>query len=661
VIGGSTTLVAQMPGLCDPANRPAGAVEGGFEIIDNITIGCSPLEIKVRDLTGGSNIYYDFDYNGEGVNFLNGSKNTAGILIAKNNSPTTYTVLQYGEKDGKAMYNCKQVSIRNDSKAVYSTSNCDPGSLKLTIPKDVLNAFDSYEISWGDGSLETVTQLPFTKTHNYQTSDLKRRISVSGKNSSGLNDCPVVYEEISMLGRSGQPIISSLEVLSGGNEVELTLEGIDLDYEIFSRNPALEPNYSTNPLTSAKPGKMIFPLPNGDPTCFTAFSYPGCPKTSGEICTIQIDDIISAGKTSEINWSLYPLGITTTTGFANLDAKSVSSDVRLIKQISSNTSEIDITPSSQNKYIDNSGCDDEVCYQVEMVISGVTSGGKNLPYTSKTLSEKKCLIRSEFHPPALTDLTISVENDNKIVLNFDDNSDWPLIKTNYYLNNSSGVTISTTTLPDKFDINPKNVNSEVECFYINYMDECKSISENSPTVCTSLLSYNNQNEIYWNQELPFGSETVLKYEILITDEISGIESIKSEVISSPLPIDLNDFLTVGIFRIRTIGSSGGISYSNVLKIPLKPSFYVPTVFTPNGDSINDSFEIKGRWGQVESFTVKIYSRSGQQIQEITYKDKAISPVLDISQFFTGHYLYTIEAVLVDKEIIKTKGSFVVLP
>jgi gliding motility-associated-like protein len=80
---------------------------------------------------------------------------------------------------------------------------------------------------------------------------------------------------------------------------------------------------------------------------------------------------------------------------------------------------------------------------------------------------------------------------------------------------------------------------------------------------------------------------------------------------------LFDYLPPGVYRIKVRDASGCIKTQDVL-ISLDPSVYVPNIFTPNNDAVNDEFEvlnlpldgkhqliISNRWGN-EVFTSKDY-------------------------------------------------------
>ncbi len=50
--------------------------------------------------------------------------------------------------------------------------------------------------------------------------------------------------------------------------------------------------------------------------------------------------------------------------------------------------------------------------------------------------------------------------------------------------------------------------------------------------------------------------------------------------------------------------------------PIRNDFFVPELFTPNGDSKNDLFVVKGNKSEISEFTLKIYDRYGNLVSEL---------------------------------------------
>ena len=77
--------------------------------------------------------------------------------------------------------------------------------------------------------------------------------------------------------------------------------------------------------------------------------------------------------------------------------------------------------------------------------------------------------------------------------------------------------------------------------------------------------------------------------------------------------------------VLNVADSIGCLNSDTVEVKINGSIYVPNTFTPNGDGINDKFEIKGE--NIKSFELWIYNRWGEEI----YRS------LEMNDFWDGNY------------------------
>ena len=77
--------------------------------------------------------------------------------------------------------------------------------------------------------------------------------------------------------------------------------------------------------------------------------------------------------------------------------------------------------------------------------------------------------------------------------------------------------------------------------------------------------------------------------------------------------------------VLNVADSIGCLNSDTVEVKINGSIYVPNTFTPNGDGINDNFEIKGE--NIKSFELWIYNRWGEEI----YRS------LEMNDFWDGKY------------------------
>ncbi|MEX1187907.1 MAG: gliding motility-associated C-terminal domain-containing protein [Bacteroidia bacterium] len=99
------------------------------------------------------------------------------------------------------------------------------------------------------------------------------------------------------------------------------------------------------------------------------------------------------------------------------------------------------------------------------------------------------------------------------------------------------------------------------------------------------------------------------------------------------------------YRVTAYKISNGTltSLSNVAEAIPKPTMYIPSAFTPNGDGVNDFFGVKAEG--LKEFKMEIYNRWGEvvfvsddikKLWDGTYEGKAITS--------TDVYVYQVKAI-----------------
>jgi len=101
------------------------------------------------------------------------------------------------------------------------------------------------------------------------------------------------------------------------------------------------------------------------------------------------------------------------------------------------------------------------------------------------------------------------------------------------------------------------------------------------------------------------------------------------------------------------------SLSNIAEAIPKPTLYIPSAFTPNGDGINDKFGVKAQG--IKYFKMEIYNRWGElifesenldQLWDGTYEGKAITS--------TDVFVYQVKAIGKNNEPLPDERGTVTL-
>jgi gliding motility-associated-like protein len=653
----------------DLCNTPAGTEKGSFALLTP-AVGCSPFNVKIQDISGGTDIQYYYSYTGQSAGQLGTLTPTTATeeTYFAATKPTVFTILQKGKKNGKDMYACKNITVRPNNQPLFSYTVC--GSIiEINIPKDTLvNDFDYYEISWGNVNPDVVNalQLPFSGNKTIAPS---RRIKVEGFfNSGGLNCTSPAFINIPIYTPSNfptgynkvnHPNIESIELIEK-DRAKLTIKGsfAESGYDLFMASSGQD--YSAIPLKSGvQVGETFLDLPDTTKQyCFKLIrNVPNCGiEVSAEVCTVRLEEVNPVEKEYEVKWQVYPdqmIGIDNAPVFGRF----VQHEEKIIIT-STSLPEVSIPADSYNgEYISSVDCKEKVCYRVETTTSGQLFYHA---FKGKSISNEICVDRTKFTPPALTNAFASVNSPNSVEISYTDNSGWNLIKEKFRLLRFNGSefipTDSTSSILGFIDANT-STNDFSYCYKINYTDECGSTSLNSPTFCTIHLSSDDQKEINWTPESPYADEVPVTYEVIYFDETIGspLNEIDYPFPTETHTVNLDLFEEFARYQIKAIDINGVESLSNIIEIPIQASIFLPNAFTPNGDNINNEFIISGKTKRITDYQFVVYNRWGEEV--FSTEDLSIGWNGRVSSKTapTGHYTYRINAKTNTGEIIQKKG------
>lgn len=649
-----SVVLAQSQNLCN--TLPAGAVSGAFEIDGNITSGCTPLNLKVKDLSGAEEVHYMFDYRDETSIQLDwiGSKDTEGAIINISDSPKDYKIIQYGKKGGQEMYACKNVTILPKPKVTYTQCN---NFVTIFIPKQNLasNQKINFKLNAQSDISLSIPDLPYNscpKTVTYPST-----LSFYYLDNSGQKICEVNQTiNNNAFQNPNRGNISSIEMISP-TEAKIEFSGA---YDPNGYEINLTEKHSPNPpilLNNKTPGIYSFNLPDSSKSyCFSVSRTENCGGTerSSFLCTIPFEPISPSPTENTLNWDTPPIHLNNSSTplppvFGNITVKnsiiSKENNTRLPDDVISNTL------LTKTYSID---CKKDYCYQLVSISEG-TFMNQNFKGISKSL--ERCISRKTMLTPAITDILLNVTEDQKIEIDFNDDSGWTLAKDWYYLikiNKTDSVkTDSISTSPFHFEPHSADPSSEELCFRIQYRDICGSKSIPSPNVCNLVLKTDKNEDLLWNKVQPFGNSTIASFDMLeyLDNQNAVGKQYALNKSESSFQTNLDLFETEAKFRLKAISYSGKESYSNRVSIPITPLFFAPDAVSGDANSVNDSFEIKGRFGRVKSFQLEVYNRWGEVV--FSGPGKEWNPDGNMP---TGTYFYKILITLKDNSLQMKAGK-----
>ncbi|TPG58239.1 gliding motility-associated C-terminal domain-containing protein [Hymenobacter nivis] len=97
------------------------------------------------------------------------------------------------------------------------------------------------------------------------------------------------------------------------------------------------------------------------------------------------------------------------------------------------------------------------------------------------------------------------------------------------------------------------------------------------------------------------------------------------------------------YRLQISGAgipAGTFSYSSVAQVPRRARLLLPNAFTPNGDGLNDVFEVKGRF--LDNFVLIVVDRNGQQVFRATNRATTWDGTINGHAPVNGVYIWRFE-------------------
>ena len=177
------------------------------------------------------------------------------------------------------------------------------------------------------------------------------------------------------------------------------------------------------------------------------------------------------------------------------------------------------------------------------------------------------------------------------------------------------------------------------CYKLMVENECGYKSDTSYIGCSIVLTPNVQpfeNHLSWNSYYDW-KNGVSQYEIFRKEYTSPMASFdfvnaSSESLNTYTDDTLN--LDVGIYYYKVVAHEAGsqvVSVSNTVKMVQAPVLWIPNAFTPNGDNLNDLWNIVPAF--VHDYHLRVYNRWG----ELVYSSD------DRHQQWNGTFLTTVSA------------------
>ncbi|MEM6272030.1 MAG: PKD domain-containing protein [Bacteroidota bacterium] len=213
-----------------------------------------------------------------------------------------------------------------------------------------------------------------------------------------------------------------------------------------------------------------------------------------------------------------------------------------------------------------------------------------------------------------------------------------------------------------FDLDVR-VQDQSYYYRISYIDSCGDLSPYSNLARTIVLDAEMQNapNLNWNQyeEWPGG---ILNSRIEVLNDLTRaweFVDVTPETILSYID-NLTSFdQPIYCYRVSAEENGGGCrSVSNIACVPVGPTLFAPNAFTPNGDDLNETFELKGVY--IADYNLQIFDRWGSLIFESNSLDVQWDGRWRDRPCQEGAYVWVANARGFDGTVIQRRGTVTLL-
>ncbi len=648
-------------GLCD---LTGGVEAGGFDAPASACIG---ERIDVTDKSGGIDIKYVFGYAGQPASQLSSISESGPNSNWKFLESKQFLILQYGTKNGKPMYACKKVVVQKGIDFSYNLCNVGriPGDTKITgwfslqIPKQ--DEIPGYTIKYNLGAHADIgvpyTDLPINTPA--QQIEIPNTLEVYAIDINGKKICESKEVISGVQNNPFKPQLTKLEVIEP-NKAMLTLTGSKAGTKYSLYRAENNQDYATSKIKIDEiySGTISVDLPDSSKSyCFMVDKPTSCGdwEETPDICTILLDTIDNQVTKNILNWTNHPDLIFNTNLLPSIGSRSVTP--KLLKEtVGESKVSIPLSGSSP-PYTDDINCKKNYCYQVSAEIKDFYS---SLNYQATSLSLKRCSNREGFKPPPITDLFTTVDN-LLIDVNYNDNSGWLLNKDSSYLfQNINGIytKIKSVAFPNDFSLDNLLPNEKSYCFKVGYSDECGNNSNLSPEICTIFLDFDGTS-LFWTSNSPFSPNSIQNYEIEEVTNSPTVISVKNSTEYKEV-LDLSSREEKIKYRVRAVDSSLELSNSNIIEVSPEFRLYIPSAFTPNGDSFNPTLSILGKKSMISEFNLEIFDRWGERLILFNDKNFEWDGTINNKTVEPGIYVLKISANLINGNTYSFTDKLVIL-
>ncbi|MEO9964332.1 MAG: gliding motility-associated C-terminal domain-containing protein [Reichenbachiella sp.] len=503
----------------------------------------------------------------------------------------------------------------------FTIHNCASHTARVEIEDDY---YDSYFVEFTVTDNELVDPLTFSSAHNYGTQD-NYRVDVTGRFTNANNaTCGTDNRAFNSINTIVSPILTSVETTDEAIVGELQLGftlGDDIIYNLERSSNGTD-NFEQNSVITGATSTLDNLNTESEFHCFRINTYDACNDLNLEsdiICSVYFD-VEGTDQANTITWQTDTI-------------EAVSYNIIRDGDLLTN-----ITNSSIVSYDDSEViCNKEYVYNVQPIFSS----GSSVSVDTAVIANKSESLPAVDYPFS----TVNLENDVELSWGPPDTGEIPFRRYIVERNIRDRAWKFYDTTEDTVYVDTEANFIGQHAYRIRYDDDCGNLAVPSPatipmiieqgTVRGKEVNYDwSKYETWLNGIRNYTLERVDENGNLL-EEYSVFSGREKAVEFSPN--DSEDKLIR--VRAESLDPTPQFSYSNIILTELNTSMFLPNVFTPDDDGLNDRFVAKGP--KVFNFELEVYTRWGVLIFSTTDNFNGWDGKINDREAPEGTYIYKI--------------------
>jgi gliding motility-associated-like protein len=599
----------------------------GFFTVDQIR-GCAPFTLTLNAPSCDGTVGCDVDFEGTGTfqSLLLTSSHTYAL-------PGTYTITLIR---GAQIDNI-QIEVFENIQPEFELVTCGANRVFVFVTDQ---NYQEYFVDFNDGSSVVVS--PNTSTqHSYATSGAKT-VTVRGRNKNARDNCSSNSKNVTVVQTLAAAVLTSVTVLdqtsvriafTGQNNTQYRVEVATNSNSSFQQTATLF-NTFADTIRNITPDASVY--------CFRIKTFDPCSNqtlSSNIVCSNNLDVAVENNQ-NVVTWS--SLGGT----------NPVTSQQLVITPTNSGTSFT--VANASNPYIDTEVvCGTEYCYRLTTFYSN----------GSQSMSLAKCGTAISTDVPASINNISSVVEGASVELAWLSPSGYTADVYSVYRVKGSDTNLLKTTAATEAVDSSYTIDSQV-CYRISYSDVCGNRSELGITACPIILSASltSTNEIVLSWSDYNGWENgAAGYVVEKFTAQGGLLASFDVGTATTFTDDSQDLSNQRyLYRVTAIPVSSAVSNSksNTVDVIKDPNLFYPTSFTPNGDALNDVFNVYGQY--ISVFEMDIFNRWGELMYTTTNLDQGWDGNFNGTPMPEGTYTFVARITDLAGRNFKKSGSILLL-